>query len=85
VKTAAASRQRRLKLQTSYGQAMIHARGYSAPEAAAALLEEGALILRRSPGPQLSVSTPQEGGHVRMLLGRNLSPSRPPADVFAFT
>jgi hypothetical protein len=26
----------RLKLQTSYGQAMIHARGYSAPETTAA-------------------------------------------------
>jgi hypothetical protein len=36
VKTAAAARQRRLKLQTSYGQAMIHARGYSAPETAVA-------------------------------------------------
>ncbi len=36
VKTAAASRQRRLQLQTSYGQAMIHARGYSAPETTAA-------------------------------------------------
>ena len=36
VKNAAASRQRRLKLQTSYGQAMLHARGYSAPETTAA-------------------------------------------------
>ena len=36
VKIAAASRQRRLKLQTSYGQAMLHARGYSAPETKAA-------------------------------------------------
>jgi len=36
VKTAVASRQRRLQLQTSYGQAMIHARGYSAPETTAA-------------------------------------------------
>ena len=36
VKSAAVSRQRRLQLQTSYGQAMIHARGYSAPETAAA-------------------------------------------------
>ena len=36
VRTAAASRQRRLQLQTSYGQAMIHARGYSAPETTAA-------------------------------------------------
>ena len=36
VKNAAAARQRRLKLQTSYGQAMLHARGYSAPETTAA-------------------------------------------------
>jgi class 3 adenylate cyclase/predicted ATPase len=36
VKNTAASRQRRLKLQTSYGQAMLHARGYSAPETTAA-------------------------------------------------
>jgi predicted ATPase len=36
VKSAAVSRQRRLQLQTSYGQAMIHARGYSAPETTAA-------------------------------------------------
>jgi predicted ATPase len=36
VKNAAVSRQRRLKLQTSYGQAMLHARGYSAPETTAA-------------------------------------------------
>ena len=35
-KNAAAARQRRLKLQTSYGQAMLHARGYSAPETTAA-------------------------------------------------
>jgi class 3 adenylate cyclase/predicted ATPase len=36
VKNAAAARERRLKLQTSYGQAMLHARGYSAPETTAA-------------------------------------------------
>jgi predicted ATPase len=36
VKNAAALRQRRLRLQTSYGQAMLHARGYSAPETTAA-------------------------------------------------
>ena len=36
VKNAAAQRQRRLKLQTSFGQAMLHARGYSAPETTAA-------------------------------------------------
>jgi class 3 adenylate cyclase/predicted ATPase len=36
VKNTAEVRQRRLRLQTSYGQAMIHARGYSAPETAAA-------------------------------------------------
>jgi predicted ATPase len=35
-KTAAAARQSRLKLQVSYGQAMLHARGYSAPETTAA-------------------------------------------------
>ena len=35
VKSAASSRQRRLALQVSYGQAMMHARGYSAPETAA--------------------------------------------------
>jgi predicted ATPase len=32
VKNAAAARQRRLKLQTSYGQALIHGRGYGASE-----------------------------------------------------
>ncbi len=36
VKEAAAARQRRLRLQTGYGQAMMHARGYSAPETTAA-------------------------------------------------
>src|SRR4029078_1890686 len=36
VKNGAVARQRRLKLQTSYGQAMRHARGYSAPETKAA-------------------------------------------------
>ena len=36
VKNAAAARQRRLKLQTDYGQAMLHARGYSVPETKAA-------------------------------------------------
>src|SRR5262249_21380988 len=36
VKSAVAARQQRLKLQTSYGQAMLHARGYSAPETKAA-------------------------------------------------
>ena len=32
VKNAASARQRRLKLQTSYGRAMMHGRGYSAEE-----------------------------------------------------
>ena len=36
VKTAAAARQRRLKLQTSYGQAVMWSKGYAAPETAAA-------------------------------------------------
>jgi predicted ATPase len=36
VKSAATARQQRLKLQTSYGQAMLHARGCSAPETKAA-------------------------------------------------
>ena len=36
VKNAAAARQRRLKLQTSYGQAMMWSKGYAAPETAAA-------------------------------------------------
>ena len=36
VKNIATARQRRLKLETSYGQAMLHARGYSAPETTAA-------------------------------------------------
>jgi predicted ATPase len=36
VKSTVAARQQRLKLQTSYGQAMLHARGYSAPETRAA-------------------------------------------------
>ena len=36
VKGAAASRQRRLRLQTSYGQALSWAKGYAAPETAAA-------------------------------------------------
>jgi predicted ATPase len=36
VKNAAASRQRRLRLQTSYGQAMMWSKGYGAPETRAA-------------------------------------------------
>jgi hypothetical protein len=36
VKTAAAARQRRLKLQTSYGHAMIWSKGYAAEETKAA-------------------------------------------------
>ena len=36
VKNAAASRQRRLKLQTAYANALIHARGHGAPETSAA-------------------------------------------------
>ena len=36
VKNAAASRRRRLKLQTAYGNALISARGYQAPETTAA-------------------------------------------------
>jgi predicted ATPase len=36
VKIATASRQRRLKLQTSYGMAMMWSKGYAAPETAAA-------------------------------------------------
>jgi class 3 adenylate cyclase/predicted ATPase len=36
VKNTAAARQRRLKLQTSYGQAMMWSKGYAAPETAAA-------------------------------------------------
>ena len=36
VKNAAASRQRRLRLQTSYGQAMMWSKGYAAPETTAA-------------------------------------------------
>jgi predicted ATPase len=36
VKNAAAARQRRLKLQASYSQAMMHGRGYGAPETTAA-------------------------------------------------
>ena len=36
VKAAAASRQKRLQLQIAYGNAMIFARGYAAPETAAA-------------------------------------------------
>jgi len=36
VKNAAAARQRRLKLQTDYGKALIWAKGYTAPEATAA-------------------------------------------------
>ena len=36
VKNTASSQQRRLQLQTSYGQAMLHARGYSTPETTAA-------------------------------------------------
>jgi predicted ATPase len=36
LKNAAASRQRRLKLQTAYANALIHARGHGAPETSAA-------------------------------------------------
>jgi predicted ATPase len=36
VKNAAASRERRLKLQTAYANALIHARGHGAPETSAA-------------------------------------------------
>jgi predicted ATPase len=38
VKTAAASRQRRLKLQTGYGQALMWSRGYGADESKAAFI-----------------------------------------------
>ncbi len=37
VKNAAASRQRRLKLQTSYGQALMWSKGYAAEETKAAI------------------------------------------------
>jgi hypothetical protein len=36
MKNATSARQRRLKIQTSYGQAMLDAQGYSAPETIAA-------------------------------------------------
>jgi len=43
VKNAAASRQRRLKLQTAYANGLIHARGHGAPETSAAFAKAQAL------------------------------------------
>ena len=46
VKNATASRQRRLKLQTSYGQAMMHVHGHGAPETTAAFARAAELAAR---------------------------------------
>jgi predicted ATPase len=45
VKNAAASRQRRLKLQTAYANALIHARGHGAPETSAAFAKAQTLAV----------------------------------------
>jgi predicted ATPase len=56
VKHAAGARRRRLKLQTSYGQAMLHARGYSAPETKAAFARAHALTVGiKDPSERFSV------------------------------
>jgi len=46
VKNAAAARQRRLKLQTSYGQAMMHVHGHGASETTAAFARAAELAAR---------------------------------------
>ena len=74
MKNAAASRQRRLKLQTGYGNALISARGYQAPETTAAFAR----------ARELAAGIEDRGRAVLGLLrslGRQLRPGRTSADA----
>ncbi len=79
VKSAVAARQQRLKLQTSYGQAMLHARGYSAPETKAAFARARELTAGiEDPSERFSVLF---GLWANGFVSGQLAPTREIADI----